>query len=162
MLFCVDSLDSWALRDAITAAQQRLVYCPLEGVTGSTKAMAEAAKRDRQARNAAAEAASRAAGGGEGGGGGGASTSAKNGGVGGNDDDDDDDDAWAGTAVGHGRRQGTYRERDEGLLAAKQGDLSRLRRLVEQDGWDPVATVDSLGSCALHWAAGNGHLEVCR
>ncbi len=23
-------------------------------------------------------------------------------------------------------------------------------------------STDSLGSCALHWAAGNGHLDVCR
>ena len=54
---------------------------------------------------------------------------------------------------------GRYRETDQGLLAAREGDLEGIRELV-RSGWDPCSSVDALGSCALHWAAGNGHLEV--
>ena len=118
-------LDHWALREAIQAAQRKLVFCPLEGVTGRTKAMAAAAREEQRRRNEEAAA------------------------------------SWDGTAVGHGSGSGTYKETDEGLLAARHGNLERLQQLVEA-GWDPCASVDALGSCALHWAAGNGHLECCQ
>eukprot|EP00750_Incisomonas_marina_P022738 INCI4992.13.p1 GENE.INCI4992.13~~INCI4992.13.p1 ORF type:complete len:587 (+),score=97.56 INCI4992.13:246-2006(+) len=123
-------LDNWALREAIEASQKRLVYRPLEGVTGRTKKMAEDARKERQRRNEQA---------------------AANGGSSG--------DGWEGTAVGHGNGSGKYRETDQGLLAAREGDLEGIRELV-RSGWDPCSSVDALGSCALHWAAGNGHLEV--
>lgn len=73
-------LDSWALREAIEASQKRLVYRPLEGVTGRTKKMAEEARKERQRRNKQAAAAT-----------GGASG-----------------DGWEGTAVGHGKGSGKY------------------------------------------------------
>jgi len=46
----------------------------------------------------------------------------------------------------------------EGLLAAKVGDLEKLRRLLEK-GWDPSTQVDRNGATAEHWAAGSGHLD---
>ena len=72
-------LDNWALREAIEASQKRLVYRPLEGVTGRTKKMAEDARKERQRRNEQA---------------------AANGGSSG--------DGWEGTAVGHGNGSGKY------------------------------------------------------
>ncbi|CAK0827107.1 unnamed protein product [Prorocentrum cordatum] len=47
-----------------------------------------------------------------------------------------------------------------GMEAARDGDLHRLRALVA-DGWDP-ASRDRNGCPTLLWAAGGGHLEVCR
>ncbi|CAJ1381097.1 unnamed protein product [Effrenium voratum] len=52
------------------------------------------------------------------------------------------------------------RRLDAGMEAAKAGDLEKLRLLIE-DGWDPC-TVDHNGNGPLHWAAGAGHLELCR
>jgi len=49
---------------------------------------------------------------------------------------------------------------DDGLVAAKEGDLVALKRLVVE-GWD-VCSVDRNGCNALHWAAGGGFLDVCR
>mmetsp|Transcript_10925 Transcript_10925/g.67494 ORF Transcript_10925/g.67494 Transcript_10925/m.67494 type:complete len:360 (-) Transcript_10925:43-1122(-) len=46
----------------------------------------------------------------------------------------------------------------EGLLAAKMGDLAKLRLLV-REGWNPCAQLDRNGATAEHWAAGSGHLE---
>jgi hypothetical protein len=70
---------------------------------------------------------------------------------------------------------------DDGIRAAKEGDLVALRRysligyldilyscsctcihrLVEVEGWD-VHCVDRNGASALHWSSGEGHLEVCK
>lgn len=50
---------------------------------------------------------------------------------------------------------------DEGIQAAKTGDLDTLRRLVQQ-AWDPHNTVDKFGSTSLMWAAGEGHLDICK
>lgn len=53
-----------------------------------------------------------------------------------------------------------------GLAAAREGNLSELRRLVEGLGdaepWDVKSAVDKNGSTPLDWAAGEGRLEVCR
>ena len=51
---------------------------------------------------------------------------------------------------------------DRGLEAAKTGDLLQLRHLVTTEGWNPIKVVDQHGSTALMWAAGGGHLEVCK
>lgn len=51
---------------------------------------------------------------------------------------------------------------DEGLCAARDGDLAALRHLVNDKGWDAAGTRDRNGSSALLWAAGGGHLHVCR
>ena len=42
-----------------------------------------------------------------------------------------------------------------------------MARLVNEDGWDPKSDVegvgvDARGSCALHWAAGEGHVDIVR
>mmetsp|Transcript_57936 Transcript_57936/g.116151 ORF Transcript_57936/g.116151 Transcript_57936/m.116151 type:complete len:418 (+) Transcript_57936:194-1447(+) len=50
---------------------------------------------------------------------------------------------------------------EEGLVAARDGDLATLRALVAA-GWDVRAACDRRGSNALLWAAGGGHLEVCQ
>ena len=50
---------------------------------------------------------------------------------------------------------------DPGLRAAQSGDITTLRALVEK-GWDPLSAEDRNGCNALHWAAGEGHLEVCK
>lgn len=52
-------------------------------------------------------------------------------------------------------------ELDDLLMAAKDGDLQRLQKLVV-NGWDPRLSSDRHGSNALLWAAGSGHLEICR
>eukprot|EP00930_Biecheleria_cincta_P020862 TRINITY_DN1559_c0_g1_i1.p1 TRINITY_DN1559_c0_g1~~TRINITY_DN1559_c0_g1_i1.p1 ORF type:complete len:538 (-),score=93.45 TRINITY_DN1559_c0_g1_i1:148-1761(-) len=49
----------------------------------------------------------------------------------------------------------------EGMAAARDGDLDKLRTLIEHGGWDPK-TRDKNGCPALLWAAGNGHLDVCQ
>jgi len=49
-----------------------------------------------------------------------------------------------------------------GLEAARDGDLSRIKSLVEEGGWDPKTSFDRHGSSALLWAAGGGHLQVCQ
>ena len=46
----------------------------------------------------------------------------------------------------------------QGIRYAKDGDVDRLRELLES-GWDP-STVDKHGSNALHWAAGAGNIEI--
>ena len=60
---------------------------------------------------------------------------------------------WAGQALGHA-----------GLDACRAGDMSTLRRAVEEEGWDPASesACDRHGSSALLWAAGGGHLTLCR
>ena len=50
-----------------------------------------------------------------------------------------------------------------GMEAAKSGDLDTLRTLVEGSAWDAKNQVDRVhGSTALLWAAGGGHLNVCK
>ncbi|CAK9106458.1 Protein VAPYRIN (MtVpy) (Protein HERMES), partial [Durusdinium trenchii] len=49
---------------------------------------------------------------------------------------------------------------DPGLCAARDGDVKRLMIFLSQ-GWD-LQTRDRHGSNALLWAAGGGHLELCR
>ena len=50
-----------------------------------------------------------------------------------------------------------------GMEAAKTGDLTTLKRLVEVEHWDAQTSVDHVhGSTALLWAAGGGHLNVCQ
>ena len=168
------------LSDAILAAQQqrgagRLVYFPLEGVTGRTKAMAAEARRrqkeqarqedeawdrrwrsqrrqqspppppqqQQQEKQHAGEGAPSTADGGGSVGGGGSGASGDNDGRG----------VLSTTNRGEG---------DEWMLAARCGDVARLRELYAAGGIDPCAAVDALGSCALHWAAGNGHLAACK
>ena len=48
-----------------------------------------------------------------------------------------------------------------GLAAARDGDETALRELVAS-GWDAATCADRHGSTALLWAAGGGHLGVCR
>eukprot|EP00192_Tetraselmis_astigmatica_P009761 CAMPEP_0117659536 /NCGR_PEP_ID=MMETSP0804-20121206/6486_1 /TAXON_ID=1074897 /ORGANISM="Tetraselmis astigmatica, Strain CCMP880" /LENGTH=867 /DNA_ID=CAMNT_0005466203 /DNA_START=78 /DNA_END=2683 /DNA_ORIENTATION=+ len=50
---------------------------------------------------------------------------------------------------------------DAGLAAARDGQLVILQNKV-QSGWDPQQITDRHGSSALLWAAGGGHLEVCK
>ncbi|CAN0101593.1 unnamed protein product [Ectocarpus sp. 12 AP-2014] len=49
-----------------------------------------------------------------------------------------------------------------GFAAARAGDLGALKRLVEEEGWEPKTALDKNGSSPLDWAAGEGRLEVCR
>ena len=50
-----------------------------------------------------------------------------------------------------------------GIEAAKSGNLVELRRLVEQEGFDAKTMNDRVhGSTSLLWAAGGGHLDVCK
>lgn len=44
--------------------------------------------------------------------------------------------------------------------AAQYGDLERVRKLIN-DSWD-ADTRDSAGYTALHYAARNGHMDVCK
>ena len=48
---------------------------------------------------------------------------------------------------------------DLGLIAARDGDLESLRLMVEA-GWEAASVFDRNGSCALHFAAGSGHIAV--
>ena len=74
--------------------------------------------------------------------------------------------------------QVTGRSLSPGLRAARDGDLTEVQRLVQDEGWDPnpatnhiscndctsgaATATDRHGSCALMWAAGGGHLELCK
>ncbi|CAM9932164.1 unnamed protein product, partial [Ectocarpus sp. 13 AM-2016] len=49
-----------------------------------------------------------------------------------------------------------------GFAAARAGDLGALKRLVEEERWEPKTALDKNGSSPLDWAAGEGRLEVCR
>ena len=46
---------------------------------------------------------------------------------------------------------------EQGMLAAQNGDICGLERLLEQ-GW-PVSSQDKYGGTALHWAAGKGRID---
>eukprot|EP01052_Picozoa_sp_SAG31_P020958 SAG31_NODE_1598_length_7798_cov_7.682167_4_plen_146_part_00 len=48
-----------------------------------------------------------------------------------------------------------------GLALARDGALEKLREMHRCGAWSSDV-VDRHGSCALHWAAGSGHLCVCR
>lgn len=50
---------------------------------------------------------------------------------------------------------------DEGLEKARSGDLEGLRLLVSS-GWNAHTACDKHGNTALMWAAGEGHIEVCK
>ena len=50
---------------------------------------------------------------------------------------------------------------DQGLEAARRGDLDTLHELIAS-GWDPNLATDRHGSSALLWAAGAGQLAACR
>eukprot|EP00939_MAST-03C_sp_MAST-3C-sp1_P002991 g2991.t1 len=47
-----------------------------------------------------------------------------------------------------------------GLAAARDGDFETFRDLVEGGQWDALKEMDRHGSCALHYAAGSGHVDV--
>lgn len=49
-----------------------------------------------------------------------------------------------------------------GLRAAKDGDLKTMTTLVAAKVFDPRVCVDKHGSSALLWAAGGGHLSMCK
>eukprot|EP00929_Paragymnodinium_shiwhaense_P046990 TRINITY_DN23872_c0_g1_i1.p1 TRINITY_DN23872_c0_g1~~TRINITY_DN23872_c0_g1_i1.p1 ORF type:complete len:470 (+),score=73.56 TRINITY_DN23872_c0_g1_i1:111-1520(+) len=51
---------------------------------------------------------------------------------------------------------------DAGMSAARDGKLDVLQDLVARGTWDPLTSSDTHGNGALHWAAGSGHLHVCR
>eukprot|EP00603_Paraphysomonas_imperforata_P007076 CAMPEP_0114435162 /NCGR_PEP_ID=MMETSP0103-20121206/12669_1 /TAXON_ID=37642 ORGANISM="Paraphysomonas imperforata, Strain PA2" /NCGR_SAMPLE_ID=MMETSP0103 /ASSEMBLY_ACC=CAM_ASM_000201 /LENGTH=357 /DNA_ID=CAMNT_0001605141 /DNA_START=121 /DNA_END=1194 /DNA_ORIENTATION=+ len=50
---------------------------------------------------------------------------------------------------------------DEGLEHARAGDLEGLQRLVTA-GWNAHVACDKHGNTALMWAAGEGHLHICK
>ena len=58
--------------------------------------------------------------------------------------------------------EGRVKALEPGLEACRSGDLARLRQLVEEQGWQPLAACDEHGSGPLLWAAGGGHLAACR
>lgn len=49
----------------------------------------------------------------------------------------------------------------DGLKAAKTGDLEMLQHLYTIGLWK-VGDSDYRGSCALHWAAGGGHIDIVK
>eukprot|EP01147_Barroeca_monosierra_P003982 gene3982-6437_t len=49
---------------------------------------------------------------------------------------------------------------NSGLFAARVGDLNLIQTKIKE-GWDPKKTVDKQGLNALHWAAGQGHTNIC-
>lgn len=54
------------------------------------------------------------------------------------------------------------RQLEPGIVAARDGKLDLLRSLVDTSSWDPLQAVDHHGNGPLHWAAGSGHLDVCK
>mmetsp|Transcript_38496 Transcript_38496/g.108805 ORF Transcript_38496/g.108805 Transcript_38496/m.108805 type:complete len:491 (-) Transcript_38496:232-1704(-) len=74
------------------------------------------------------------------------------------DELEEDDNAPGPPAPG---ASGPVPAEDPGLAAARDGQLEDLQQLVCR-GWDPVTATDRHGSTALHYAAGAGHLQVCR
>jgi ankyrin repeat protein len=46
--------------------------------------------------------------------------------------------------------------------AAKKGNLEELRRLVEEEGYDPSGWTNSMGSTPVHYACVHGHLDVVK
>lgn len=58
--------------------------------------------------------------------------------------------------------EGRVKSLGAGLDACRCGDLDALRSMVRGSGWDPRGVRDANGSGALLWAAGGGHLAVCR
>ncbi|CAK0873053.1 unnamed protein product [Prorocentrum cordatum] len=51
---------------------------------------------------------------------------------------------------------------EAGIVAARDGELHIMQQLVSECRWDPLAAADHHGNGPLHWAAGSGHLAVCR
>ena len=56
--------------------------------------------------------------------------------------------------------EGSQRD-PEWLKASRDGNLEILVKL-HIEGWDPAAEMDRYGNGPLSWAAGSGHLEVCK
>jgi ankyrin repeat protein len=48
-----------------------------------------------------------------------------------------------------------------GLYCTQAGNFERLRQLVEHEGWN-TQVVDRHGTNGLMWAAGGGHLNICK
>lgn len=57
--------------------------------------------------------------------------------------------------------EGRVQSLGPGLDACCSGDIETLKAEI-QAGWDPVTARDKHGSGALLWAAGGGHLAVCK
>jgi ankyrin repeat protein len=51
---------------------------------------------------------------------------------------------------------------DEGLNLVRRGDLQAVKALMARSGWDPHTSLDKHGNTCLTWAAGEGHLDMCR
>lgn len=51
---------------------------------------------------------------------------------------------------------------DDGLNLVRRGDLLAIRALMARGQWDPHTAQDKHGNTCLTWAAGEGHLEMCR
>eukprot|EP00927_Polykrikos_kofoidii_P002386 TRINITY_DN10943_c0_g1_i2.p1 TRINITY_DN10943_c0_g1~~TRINITY_DN10943_c0_g1_i2.p1 ORF type:complete len:721 (-),score=118.68 TRINITY_DN10943_c0_g1_i2:35-2197(-) len=51
---------------------------------------------------------------------------------------------------------------DPGMEACRSGDVDGLRKLIDAGKFDAADSRDRFGGSGLHWAAGAGHLEVCR
>ena len=58
--------------------------------------------------------------------------------------------------------EGRIRDLGEGLNQCRSGDLETLRRIVDEGLFNPITARDPNGSGSLLWAAGGGHLHVCR
>ncbi|KAG1670740.1 hypothetical protein FOA52_013967 [Chlamydomonas sp. UWO 241] len=59
-------------------------------------------------------------------------------------------------------QQGRVTDLGPGLNACRAGDLATVARLVRAGAWDPHTSVDRHGASGMLWAAGGGHLELCR
>lgn len=46
--------------------------------------------------------------------------------------------------------------------ACRNGDIVKLKRYIENDKWDPNMNYDKNGCSVLLWAAGCGHLDICK
>ncbi len=50
--------------------------------------------------------------------------------------------------------------RSGGITFCASGDLEGLKVFIQRNQWDAQYFVDKNGSTGLHWAAGNGHLQI--
>ncbi|KAF0695926.1 Aste57867_13274 [Aphanomyces stellatus] len=66
---------------------------------------------------------------------------------------------WHATAT---EKKLQRRALEPGLDAARRGDLTALRAMVDLENWDPTVVRDVHGNNALLWAAIEGHLDVCK
>lgn len=51
---------------------------------------------------------------------------------------------------------------DAGLNFVRRGDLQSIKDLMTDGQWDPHTAMDKHGNTCLTWAAGEGHLDMCR